>query len=69
MGKGSSLLEGVGSGRMSRIIMGKYRGPAHLASGVITSVKVAVVIGVIEESNIEAGLNPRTNQTDVTFSS
>jgi len=40
----------------------------HLTSGIITSVKVVVVIGVIEESNIRAGLDPRTNQTDVRFS-
>jgi len=40
----------------------------HLTSGIITSVKVVVVIGVIEESNIGAGLDPRTNQTDVRFS-
>ena len=39
----------------------------HLTSGVITSVKVVVVIGVIEESNIGAGLDPRTNQIDVVF--
>jgi hypothetical protein len=30
--------------------------------------KVVVVIGVIEESNIRAGLDPRTNQIDVRFS-
>jgi predicted DNA-binding protein with PD1-like motif len=40
----------------------------HLTSGIITSVKVVVVIGVIEESNIRAGLDPRTNQIDVKFS-
>jgi predicted DNA-binding protein with PD1-like motif len=40
----------------------------HLTSGVITSVKVVVVIGVIEESNIKAGLDPRINQIDVRFS-
>lgn len=40
----------------------------HLTSGVITSVKVVVVIGVIEDSNIRAGLDPRTNQVDVRFS-
>ena len=40
----------------------------HLTSGVITSLKVVVVIGVIEESNIRAGLDPRTNQIDVKFS-
>jgi predicted DNA-binding protein with PD1-like motif len=37
----------------------------HLISGIITSLKVVVVIGVIEESNIKAGLDPRINQTDV----
>jgi predicted DNA-binding protein with PD1-like motif len=40
----------------------------HLTSGVITSIKVVVVIGVIEESNISAGLDPRINQIDVRFS-
>jgi predicted DNA-binding protein with PD1-like motif len=40
----------------------------HLTSGVITSVKVVVVIGVVEESNISAGLDPRINQIDVRFS-
>jgi predicted DNA-binding protein with PD1-like motif len=37
----------------------------HLTSGVITSIKVVVVIGVIEESNIKVGLDPRINQTDI----
>jgi predicted DNA-binding protein with PD1-like motif len=40
----------------------------HLTSGVTTSIKVVVVIGVIEESNIRAGLDPRINQIDVRFS-
>ncbi len=39
----------------------------HLTPGIITSIKVVVVIGVIEESNIRAGLDPRINQIDVTF--
>jgi predicted DNA-binding protein with PD1-like motif len=37
----------------------------HLTPGIITSVKVVVVIGVIEESNIKAGLDPRNNQVDI----
>ena len=37
----------------------------HLISGIVTSIKVVVVIGVIEESNIKAGLDPRINQIDV----
>jgi predicted DNA-binding protein with PD1-like motif len=37
----------------------------HLIPGIITSVKVVVVIGVIEESNIRAGLDRRINQIDV----
>ena len=37
----------------------------HLTSGVVTSIKVVVVIGVIEESNIGAGLDRRINQIDV----
>jgi predicted DNA-binding protein with PD1-like motif len=37
----------------------------HLTPGIITSIKVVVVIGVIEESNIKVGLDPRINQTDV----
>ena len=40
----------------------------HLISGIVTSIKVVVVIGVIEESNIIAGLDPRINQMDVRFS-
>jgi predicted DNA-binding protein with PD1-like motif len=40
----------------------------HLISGVTTSVKVVVVIGVIEETNIRAGLDSRINQIDVKFS-
>ena len=39
----------------------------HLIPGVITSVKVVVVIGVIEDTNIRAGLDSRINQMDVTF--
>jgi predicted DNA-binding protein with PD1-like motif len=37
----------------------------HLTPGTITSIKVVVVIGAIEESNIKACLDPRLNQTDV----
>jgi predicted DNA-binding protein with PD1-like motif len=37
----------------------------HLTPGIITSIKVVVVIGVIEESNIRAGLDHRINQIDV----
>jgi predicted DNA-binding protein with PD1-like motif len=37
----------------------------HLTSGTITSVKVVVVIGVIEETHIKAAMDPRLNQTDV----
>ena len=40
----------------------------HLIPGVITSVKVVVVIGVIEETNIRAGLDSRINQIDVELS-
>jgi predicted DNA-binding protein with PD1-like motif len=40
----------------------------HLIPGVITSIKVVVVIGVIEETNIRAGLDSRINQMDVKFS-
>ena len=39
----------------------------HLTPGTITSVKVVVAIGVIEESNIKAGLDLRLHQMDVTF--
>jgi len=39
----------------------------HLIPGVITSVKVVVVIGVIEETNIRAGLDSRINQIGVKF--
>jgi len=37
----------------------------HLISGTLTSVKVVMVIGVIEETNIKAGWDPRINQIDV----
>jgi predicted DNA-binding protein with PD1-like motif len=40
----------------------------HLIPGTLTSVKVVIAIGVIEESNIIAGLDPRINQMDVRFS-
>jgi hypothetical protein len=30
-------------------------------------VKVVIVIGVIEQTNIKAGLDPRINQIDVKF--
>jgi len=40
----------------------------HLTNGVITSVKVVVVIGVIEDTDIRAGLDFRLNQFDVKFS-
>jgi predicted DNA-binding protein with PD1-like motif len=39
----------------------------HLIPGTLTSVKVVIVIGVIEETNIKAGLDPRINQIDITF--
>ena len=39
----------------------------HLIPGVITSIKVVVVIGVIEDTNIGAGLHSRINQIDVKF--
>jgi predicted DNA-binding protein with PD1-like motif len=37
----------------------------HLIPGILTSVKVVVVIGIIEDTNIKAGLDPRINQIDV----
>lgn len=37
----------------------------HLTPGTLTSVKVVVVIGLIEDTNIGAGLDPRLNQIDV----
>jgi predicted DNA-binding protein with PD1-like motif len=40
----------------------------HLIPGVITSIKVVVVMGVIEDTNIRAGLDARINQIDVKFS-
>ena len=39
----------------------------HLIPGTLTSVKVVIVVGIIEETNIQAGLDPRINQTDVKF--
>jgi predicted DNA-binding protein with PD1-like motif len=40
----------------------------HLIPGTLTSVKVVIVIGVIEDSNIKAALDPRINQIDVKLS-
>lgn len=37
----------------------------HLTPGTITSIKVVVAIGVIEETNIKAALDSRINQIDV----
>ncbi len=39
----------------------------HLTDGAITSVKVVVMLGVIERSNMKADLDPRFNQFDVKF--
>ena len=40
----------------------------HLIKGTITSIKVVVVVGVIETTNIQAALDPRINQIDLYFS-
>ncbi len=40
----------------------------HLVPGTLTSIKVVVAVGVIEETNIRAGLDPRINQIDIKFS-
>ncbi len=40
----------------------------HLIPGTFTSVKVVIAIGVVEETNIRAGIDPRINQIDVKFS-
>ncbi len=37
----------------------------HLTPGTMTSVKVVVVIGVIEDTNMRASIDPRLNQIDV----
>src|SRR5512139_1116653 len=37
----------------------------HLIPGTLTSLKVVIVIGIVEETNIKAGLDPRINQMDV----
>ena len=39
----------------------------HLTKGTITSIKDVVVIGVIEQTNIKAALDPQVNQVDVAF--
>jgi predicted DNA-binding protein with PD1-like motif len=39
----------------------------HLTPGTLTSVKVVIVIGEIEDTDIRAGLDPRLNQIDVKF--
>jgi predicted DNA-binding protein with PD1-like motif len=40
----------------------------HLVPGTLTSIKVVIAIGVVEETNIRAGLDPRINQIDVKIS-
>ena len=40
----------------------------HLTPGTLTSVKVVIAIGVVEDTNIRAELDPRINQIDVKFS-
>ena len=40
----------------------------HLVPGTLTSIKVVIAIGVVEDTNIRAGLDPRINQIDVKFS-
>jgi len=39
----------------------------HLTPGTLTSIKVMIVIGVIEDTDIRAGIDPRLNQIDVKF--
>ncbi len=39
----------------------------HLVKGTITSIKVVVVVGVIEDTNIKAALDPKISQIDVEF--
>ncbi len=39
----------------------------HLTTGTLTSVKVVVVIGAIEDTDIRVGLDHRLNQMDVRF--
>ncbi|OGP73340.1 MAG: hypothetical protein A2V86_16545 [Deltaproteobacteria bacterium RBG_16_49_23] len=39
----------------------------HLTPGTLTSVKVVIAIGVLEDSDIRAGIDPRLNQFDVKF--
>ncbi len=39
----------------------------HLVPGTITSIKVVVVIGVIEGAGIKAALDPKLNQIDMSF--
>lgn len=39
----------------------------HLIPGNITSIKCVVVIGVIEDTNIKAALDPKLNQINVDF--
>ncbi|MFC1954693.1 PCC domain-containing protein [Chloroflexota bacterium] len=40
----------------------------HLVTGTITSIKVVVVIGEIEYTNIQAVLDPNINQVNIDFS-
>lgn len=39
----------------------------HLTPGTMTSIKVVLVIGVIEDTNMKADIDPRINQIDLKF--
>lgn len=39
----------------------------HLTKGTITSIKVVVIIGVIEDTDIKAALDPKVNQINIDF--
>lgn len=39
----------------------------HLTPGTIASIKVIIVIGVIEDSHIQAALDPKINQMEIFF--
>jgi predicted DNA-binding protein with PD1-like motif len=39
----------------------------HLTSGTIASIKVVIVIGVIEDSRIKAAVDPNINQSEIYF--
>jgi hypothetical protein len=39
----------------------------HLTPGTLASIKVVIMVGVIEDGHIKAALDPKINQTEIFF--